>query len=81
MDCDLYKPTKAAIDARVDGIWAGEGTEEMIARRAAVDAAMRTDPGWDDAAWHARLATLAEMLRPIAELESDAAQQMRAAIG
>lgn len=74
-------PLKAAIDARVDGIWAGEGTDEMVKRRAAVDAAMSTDPGWDDAAWHARLASLAEMLRPIAELESAAAQQMRVAIG
>lgn len=72
---------KARIDARVDGIWAGEGTEEMIARRAAVDTAMSADPGWSDGEWHDKLAALSAMLLPIAALEEHAAQSMRAALG
>lgn len=71
---------KAAIDAQVDALWAGEGRDALVAKRAAVEAAFER-PAEPDDTWARRLADLAEHLPPIADLEARAAQAIRAALG
>lgn len=72
---------QAAIDARIAGLWGGEGREQMVERRAAEEAGLSADPGWSAADWQARLAALSAQLEPIAALEAASAQAIRAAIG
>jgi hypothetical protein len=71
---------RAAIDARVDGLWSGLGTDAILERRATVDAAMRADLGWETARWHAHLAQLADRLDALIGLEERAALEVRAAL-